>query len=456
MIRVGGRSATILALSILLLWVPSQTVAAEMSLADCIDRALELNLTILDRKEAVVQAETGISEARSGFLPSLSLSGMYNFAEKLQSNSFRMESTADSVRVVTTMDVEADFTKDYDFAVQLSQPVYTGGRLSSSYRLAKYSRDIARADLETTQADVAIQIIEAFYGLLLARESVTVARQAIDTAEEFLRVVRARYKTGEASSFEVLRAEVEVSNLQPALIRAQNGVALSELALKTAMGVDADEDIGFIGSLSPETLGVDLPDALQSALDNRPELLIIDKQREMAGQSIKLAKAGRLPTLAISASYNFRADDLTIDRDEIEDTYAGYLVLSLPLFDGFKTKSEISRSYSQLRQADLARANLEDVIELEVRSALLEIGAALETLKSQEKNVEMAEEGLEIANQRYLQGYATNLEVMDAQLALTRARNNRIQALHDLSLAVARAKKSMGTLLREHKMGARS
>ena len=173
-------------------------------------------------------------------------------------------------------------------------------------------------------------------------------------------------------------------------------------------------------------------------------------------QGIRLAKAGRLPTLSISASYNLRADDLTLDSDEVEKTYAGYLVLSLPIFDGFRTKSQISKSYSQLRQAELARAGLEDAIELEVRSALLEIEAALETLKSQEKNVEMAEEGLEIANKRYLQGYATNLEVMDAQLALTRARNNRIQALHDLSWAVAKAKKSMGVLLGDYKSGARS
>jgi outer membrane protein TolC len=454
--RLGWCSGAGLAVSVLLLWLPVGAGGGEMSLADCIDIALENNLTILGRKEAVIEAQTGISEARSGFLPNLSLLGMYNFAEKVQSISFPMVAMADSVPVVTTMDVEADFTTDYDFTLELNQPLYTGGRLSGSYKLAKYAREMAEADLAIGQADVAEQVIEAFYGLLLARESVTVARQAIETAEEFLRIVKARYDAGEASSFEVLRAEVEVSNLQPALVRAENAVALSELALKTVMGTDPDEHIDFSGSLSQEAFDVDLGAALQSALDNRAELRMIEVQKEMAGQGIKLAKAARLPTLSLSASYKFRADDLTIDSDRIEETYAGYLVLSLPLFDGFKAKSQISGAYSQLRQADLARAGLEDVIELEVRSAYLEIDAALETLKSQEKNIEMAEEGLEIANERYLQGYATNLEVMDAQLALTRARNNRIQALHDLSLAVARAKRSMGVLLNDYKAGARS
>jgi outer membrane protein TolC len=110
---------------------------------------------------------------------------------------------------------------------------------------------------------------------------------------------------------------------------------------------------------------------------------------------------------------------------------------------------------SELRQADISRRNLEDGIELEVRAAFLEIEAARERLRSQEKNVEMAEEGLEIANERYLQGYATNLEVLDSQLALNTARQNQLQAIHDLNLAIAKMKKAMGTLLSDYETGAR-
>jgi outer membrane protein TolC len=158
----------------------------------------------------------------------------------------------------------------------------------------------------------------------------------------------------------------------------------------------------------------------------------------------------------VSANYELRSDKLSFSGDEVEKTYAGYLVMSFPIFDGLRTKSQISQSYSQFRQAEIAEANLEDMIELEIRSALLEIDAARETLKSQEKNVEMAKEGLDIANQRYMQGYATNLEVMDAQLALNRTKTNRVQALHDLNLAIARMKKAMGILLGTSKSGARS
>jgi outer membrane protein len=430
------------ALVLLGLALPGFTTGAPMTLEDCIARALKRNLTILEGEEAVSEARGGIAEARSGFLPNLSLSGSYNFAEKTAPISFPDQTGQMQA-------IEADFTRDYSFQLLLSQPLYTGGSLTSAYRIAKRSHEIAQTDLLGRETDAALAVIESFYGLLLARESVKVTEQSIETAEEFLRVVRARYEGGEASSFEVMRAEVEVSNLKPALIGARNGVALSELVLKSVMGVDAGEDVEFIGELKEKAFEIDAADAVRTALEHRCEISMMRARRLIAEESIRLAKAGRYPTLSLSANYDVSTDRLTLESDQLDKSYAGYLVLSFPLFDGLRTKSRISRSYSQLRQADIGMASLEDGIELEVRSAVLEIGAAWETLKSQEKNVEMAEEGLAIANQRYLKGYATNLEVMDAQLALTRARNNRIQALHDLNLAIAKAKKAMGILLRD-------
>jgi outer membrane protein TolC len=180
-----------------------------------------------------------------------------------------------------------------------------------------------------------------------------------------------------------------------------------------------------------------------------------DLQGSIADQSIKLARSGWFPTLALDFNYDFRMDNFTFDSDKVEDTYGGYLVLSLPLFDGLRTRAQVAEARSMRRQADIYKGNLKDIIELEVRGVLLDVEAARETLKSQEKNVGMAQEGLDIANERYLQGYATNLEVLDAQLALNTAKRNRLEAVHDLNVAVARAMRAMGILLRDFKAGAR-
>lgn len=417
--------------------------AGEMTLADCVSTALASNRGIAEAREGLSQARSGITEARSGFLPNLTLSGSYNFMEKSQSVSFP---TADG----GTQEMELDFTRDYGMEVALSQPLYTGGRLTSSYRISKLARDIADADVARLEADVTLSVVQAFYSYLLARESVKVAEEATKTAEEFLRVVEARYRAGEASRFEVMRAEVEVSNLKPALISAKHGVSLAELALKNVMGLGLDEPATFTGEFAGAPFQVDAAEAASTGLERRSELAMLRRQVEIANQSLSLSKAGRLPTLAITTAYDMVGNDLSLDDDEWETSYNGYLVLSLPLFDGLRTKSQIARAKSEVRQAGIALAGAEEGVKLEARSAVLELDAAAERLRSQEKSVEMAEEGLKIANDRYVQGVATNLEVMDAQLALTQARNYRLQALHDTNLATARLKRAMGVLLEDY------
>jgi outer membrane protein len=444
-----GKKVLIIGTAVAALLAPCLAIADSMTLEDCISKALEGNPGILGAKEALSQAASGVKEARAGYLPNLSLSGSYNFMEKTQTVGFPDPATG------RIQNFKLDFTRDYDFQVSASQPLYTGGRVAGSYRIAQRSRQMAETDLRRVRSDVALEVVEAFYGLLLAREAVGVAEEAVATAEEFLRVVKARYNTGEASSFEVMRAEVEVSNLEPGLIGAKNAVALGELALKKAMGVSQDSNVDFVGSFGHPNFSMTVEEAIQMGLKARPEIATADLQRKMAETSVGLAKAGRLPTLSVAMSYDVLTNEITFDTDKIEDTYAGYLVLSLPLFDGFSTKARISKAMSELRRADITRRDLEQAIELEVRAAFLEIEAARQSLESQEKNVEMAEEGLAIANERYLQGYAANIEVLDSQLALNTARKNRLQAVHDLNLAVARMNKAMGTLIGDPETGAR-
>ena len=415
-------------------------LAREMALSDCISAALEANRTIAESRESLAQARAGISEARSGFLPNLSLSGSYNFVEENQTVNLPLPG-------VGTERLKVDFAYDYIMDLALSQPLYTGGRLWSSYRISTLSRDIAVADLERLEADVALSVIEVFYSYLLANQSVVVAQDAISTAEEFLRVVRSRYSQGQASRFEVMRAEVEVSNLTPALISARNAVALSELSLKNLMGVPLGEEIEFRGSFDETPVNIGAADAVRRALENRPELRILRNRARIADRSLVLARAGRLPTFAVTADYNVGSNQLSLEGEKWDKTFNAYFVVSLPIFDGFRTKSQIARSRSEIRQADLSVAQMEEAIELEVRSSLLDLDAALERLKSQEKSVEVAQEGLKIANDQYVQGVATNLDVMDAQLALTTARKNRLEALHDLNLATATLERSMGVLL---------
>ena len=420
------------------------TAAREMTLDDCILRTLEVNPRVLDKAEGVTKAASGVEEARAGFLPQLGLSGLYNFAEKSQTVQFPGPGGE-------MQEFELDFTLDYAFGASLTQPIYTGGAVSSSYKIAKYVRDIAVADLATAQANLALLVYVQFYALLAAREAIVVAEETIQNAEEHYEVTLARYGAGEVSEYDVMRAEVAVVNLRPVLIKAQNALRVSELALKNYMMLDPETEIDFVGVLEEVEYTVDPGEAVQVAFQNRPEMRIMEKQMEIAHESVTLAKSGRRPTFALTGSYDFRSNELTFRRDEWQDSYAGYLVLSWSVFDGLRTRARISQAHSETRQAEIGLEDLKRAIELEVRAALLDVEAARATLRSQERNVETAQRGLAIADERYATGVATSLEVIDARLAFTTAQQNRISALFDFNVSTARLKKAVGVLVRDYK-----
>ncbi|MGD9140921.1 MAG: TolC family protein, partial [bacterium] len=166
---------------------------------------------------------------------------------------------------------------------------------------------------------------------------------------------------------------------------------------------------------------------------------------------VSLAESGWRPMFALQGTYDIRSNELSLSGDDWDDSYAGYLVLSWAVFDGLRTRAQVSQARSARRQADIAVEDFKRAIELEVRSALLDAESARETLRSQERNVETAQRGLEIVDERYATGLATSLEVVDARLALITAEENRISALFDFNVSTARLMKAVGVLLREYK-----
>lgn len=418
--------------------------AREMTLDECVTRTLEVNPRVLDKAEGVTKAAGGIEEARSGYLPQLGISGMYNFAEKTQKVQFPGPGGE-------MQEFELDFTLDYSFSATLTQAIYTGGAVSSSYKMSKYARDIAEADLETTQSNLTLAVLVQFYAVLAAREAIVVAEEAIGNAEEHYAVTQARYNAGEVSEYDMMRAEVAVVNLRPGLIRARNLLEVSELALKNYMMLEPEAELDFVGVLEEMDYEVDPAEAVEVAFENRPEMRIVGKQAEIARESVTLAKSGRRPAFALQGSYDIRSNELSFGGDAWQDSYAGYLVLSWSVFDGLRTRARVSQAHSEVRQADIAIEDFKRAIELEVRGALLDAEAARETLASQVKNVDTAERGLNIVNERYAKGLATSLEVIDARLAFITAQENRISALFDFNVSTARLMKAVGVLLGEYK-----
>jgi outer membrane protein TolC len=410
-----------------------------LTLEKSISLALSQNPYHLAAEERLVAARAQLREAVAGFLPSLNSEGLHTLTEKL----FVLEFPS-FIPGEPPQRIPFDFTRDYQFALNFSLPLFTSGRLRSGYKQAKYNFRSTEEAVRQSKHITVFNAKKAFYGYLLTKDFVQVAEEAVDVAEKHLKNVKSLYKVGMASKFDLLRSEVQLANLKPQLIRAKNNLKIAELSLKTLLGVDLSQPIEIKGYLTYEPFEPDLEESVSEAMMRRPEIGQLRYQKQMAGQGLKLARASNLPSVALSATYNFWADQLNFRKDTWQSFYAVNLVFTIPLFNGFATSARVAQSKAMIKELDFTQKGLIDSIEFEVRQAILRLEEAKESLLSQEKNVEQAQESLRIAELNFSEGLATTLDISSAQAALSQAKTNYSQALYDYVISLAELDKAMG------------
>lgn len=410
-----------------------------LTLEESIRLALSQNPYHLAAEERLEMARAKLREAAAGFLPSLNSEGLHTLAEKL----FILEFPS-FIPGEPPQRISMDFTKDYQFYLNFSLPLFTGGRLTSGYKQAKYNLRSTEEAVRQSRHITVFNAKKTFYGYLLTKDFVKVAEEAVDVVEKHLKNVKSLYGVGMASKFDLLRSEVQVANLKPQLIKARNNLKIAELSLKTLLGLDLSQPIEIKGYLTYKPFEPDLEESVSKAMLKRPEISQLKYQKQMAGQGLKLARASNLPSFAVSATYNFWADQLNFRKDTWQSFYTVNLVFTIPLFNGFATSARVAQSKAMIKELGFTQKGLIDIIKFEVRKAILRLQEAKESLLSQEKNVEQAQESLRIAELNFSEGLTTTLDVSSAQAALSQAKTNYSQALYDYVMSLAELDKAMG------------
>lgn len=430
-------------LVLLIVWGTAQLARAQetitLTLEESIRMALSQNPFHLATQEQAVAAKSKLREAVSHFFPSINASGLQTLDEKLFSLEFPSFFPDQPPQKVSI-----DFTKDYQFSLSFSLPLFTGGRLLSGYNQAKYNLMSTREGIRQSQHETVFNVKRAFYGYLLAKEFEEVAGEAVELAGKHFENVKSLFEVGMASKFDLLRSEVQMANLKPQLIRARNSVSVAELNLKTLLGLDLDQPVEIKGKLSFEPFDADIDDSIAMALAGRPEISQMKYQRRMAGELLKMARASYFPTFAISGSYNFWADKFKFTEDNWQNYHTINLVMTLPIFNGFSTSAQVAQSKAMIRELEHTEKGLSEMVKFEVSQAVLNLRQAKESLLSQEKNVEQAEESVRIAELNFSEGLATTLDVSSTQVALSQAKTNYSQALYDYVISLAQLEKAVG------------
>jgi outer membrane protein TolC len=314
----------------------------------------------------------------------------------------------------------------------------------SGYKQAGYQLNSSRQGVRQSRQNVIYNTKRAFYGILLARKFVDAAREAVDVAEKLHKNIEVQYEVGLASKFDLLRSEVQVANLKPQLIRAENNLKVAKLNLKNILGMDQSQPVEVEGELTYQPVDPELESALETAMKNRPELKQFRLQKKVAGEAVNIARSSGLPSVSISGQYNYWADQLNFKEDNWSDFYSLNLMVNIPIFNGLAAHARVAQAKSALKELDFNQKGLVDQIRFEVRQAVLNLEEARQSLMSQEKNVDQAQESLRIAELNYKEGMVTVLDVQQAQTALAQAKTNYSQALYDYVVAQAELQKAMG------------
>jgi TolC family type I secretion outer membrane protein len=418
---------------------PPQT----MTLQDCIDLALRQNPSILKAREEIRRTHGVIVEARAPALPQVTAGGQYQRIDKNTIDTF-----PGSTNIFRNQE------NPWTTQVEVSQLVYSGGRVRAALRAAKLSDQIAALGFQSAVANTLLDVRKAFYEILLNKAQIEVREQSVTLLEEQLRDAQSRFDVGAVPRFNVLRAEVELANARPPLIRSQNDLRLTKEALVKLLAIDsagytnAFTPINFDGKLVYEHRGWELPTALHQALEHRPELLQAERQVGVAKAGVDVASAGYKPEASVFGNYGWHDKPY---NDDMSSTREGWIVggsVSWALFDGMLTHGKVTQARAQLQEANLDYADTRRQVELEVRQAYSDYIQTLELIEAQKKTVEEANESLRLAVARFRAGTGTQLDVLSAQTALTDASSNEIQALYDYNVAIATLERVTGMTVR--------
>ena len=442
------------------------TFAGDLTLDAAVKIAVRQNPDLLKQLQEIERTRGQIIEVRAEALPHLTLNGTYDQRAKDLLEFGGSGGGGTAFDVPTTLDPAIQSilnalgasssggtrvlqNKSWQMTLEVRQVLYAGGQVRSAIRIAKFAEDAAYFQLRDVVDQVIATVRSQFTAVLTNRALITVAEETVRLQADQLRDQKNRFEAGTVPRFNVLRAEVELANVQPDLIRARNNYLLAEIALAKTLGLDPGRagkpTFHAVGTLEITERPLGLQSALELARARRPFLKVQRQQILQQTEQIKVALAGYKPRLDARGGYELRNSRLSEDLDKTVDGWFFGFTGTWNIFDGLATFGRVKQARASLESAKINYDDSVQKVDLEVQTAYANLQTARETIRSQQKNVEQANESLRLANERFAAGAGTQLEVLDARTALTKARSTELQSRGDYNTGLAEFDRATAT-----------
>ncbi len=419
---------------------PEQVQVGEvipLTLEMAIDLARRNNPDLREARQVLNRSREVLNEQLAALFPTLDL----NVSLQRQDTAFN-NITAFSV---ATGGVGGEPTTFINPSLNLNYNLFTGGQRPALIRQAEEQLERDQLNVEVVEAQLRLDVSQAYYEVQRADSQVEIAKAAIVDAVKSLEDAQALERAGLGTRFDVLQAEVRLSDEQQNLRDAQAGQSIARRDLSRILNIDGQAEA--IPDGPPAEAGrwnMSLDESIVLALRNRAELEQFLADIAIAEQSQRIARSAARPQVTLGASYE--AADIFDDGLQAEDGFSLTANFTWRLFSGGASSAQIRQ---EEENAAIAATRFEEergLVRFEVEQAFFTLEAEEENITTAQLSIVQSEESLRLARLRFQAGVGTQTDVINAQTELTNARGNLLNAIVDYNIALATLERAVSNL----------
>jgi outer membrane protein TolC len=417
-----------------------------VSLAECIAQALGTNPSIQMSKAKVEGADARTLETNAALLPQLKLTGGAMELSSVPAYSLSVPQLGFSKVIFP------DIKENYLLKLSLQQPLFTGFKLSKSKEMASLNAQAAKEDLTKEQSDMIVNVTVAYWNLYRAEETKKVIEQTLSQVNEHLKDAQSLARQGMATDADVMKVQVQLSDVRVKDVQARNGIRLAAMSLNSLIGNPLST--GIVLADTPQSMPNDTEQLLKADISalvaraalQRPEIKSMQMRCEMNEAGVTAAKGGWFPQIFLGADYNYARPNPRIlpPIDEWDGTWDVGVTFQWTVWDWFTTEHQTAQAKATVRQSEAGLKQMRDAVDLDVAQQYYNAQTAAEEVDVTSAGAEQAKESYRMTHEKFKSGVASNSDLLDAEAALLQANLTQTQATVDYAVATAKLKRAIG------------
>jgi outer membrane protein len=415
---------------------PPLEVPRVLSLQDCIAIALAQNPDLKAASASVDVLQARVAESYSALLPSVG--AFYNWTRQLSPIGAPIHASFGTFRAQPLL---LNYYRD---GFSLSQLIYDGQRTASLFHEAVALKNAQAQIYQQLIQATTFNVTQAYYKLLADRKFVEVAKEDLKNTKEHLREAQASYEAGTAAKADVVFAEVPVATAKLNLTQARETEKQAEAALNRLLSFEVNTNLVLKDELSETPYSITLPEASQTALQNRPEIREYESYVESARNQLNAAKGEYWPTISAFATYGWTSYSPDAFPTSLGYTYG--LQATFDLYNGGLRSGKVQEAQALLRQYEASLESTRQNVLLDVKNAYLAYESAKESIEEAKTELKQATVNLQMVEGEYKVGVAPILNLLDAEQSKIQAEQHLINALANYNIAIAQLNLAMGKI----------